>query len=164
MKRHFTLLFISILMSGLFFYIFNLSTPPPGSVSGNGNPMLLFIPILVILFVGFIFSMIKVIEHFRVSIRAVTITMMALLLHWLVGLTYQRTAFDNYREVLAEVYQKEWGYVDWYYIEQITSSLLSVHTNKLYFNLNTYIMFLTLSLFLSLAYILVKRYAIMKHK
>ncbi|WP_216831410.1 hypothetical protein [Alkalihalobacterium elongatum] len=157
MKKEYTLVIIISIVSGLLFYIFNLLTPSPRTVSGNGNPALLLMPILLPLFVYLVFLWIKVLKNFRINSRIALIAIIGIVFHWFFGLYYQQFLFNNHRNVLADVYQKEFGYVDRVYIEQITSSLLSIHTNKLYFNLNTYLMFLTLSIFLSLSIVLIKK-------
>ncbi len=157
LKKEYTLVIIISIVSGLLFYIFNLLTPSPRTVSGNGNPALLLMPILLPLFVYLVFLWIKVLKNFRINSRIALIAIIGIVFHWFFGLYYQQFLFNNHRNVLADVYQKEFGYVDRVYIEQITSSLLSIHTNKLYFNLNTYLMFLTLSIFLSLSIVLIKK-------
>jgi hypothetical protein len=157
LKKEYILISIISIISGLVFYIFYLFTPSPGRVSGNGNPSLILMPILLPLFVYLVFLWIKVMKNFRINFRVTVITIIVIAFHWFLGLYYQRFLFDSHRNVLADAYQNKFGYVDWVYIEQITSSLLSIHTNKLYFNLNTFFMFLTLSIFISLSIILIKK-------
>lgn len=72
-----------------------------------------------------------------------------LLIHLILSYFYQRSAFLKYREILAEVYQANFGFVDWEYIDQITT-FSSIHVNSQYFNLNTYLMFLTASVLIAL--------------
>ncbi|MBU9711723.1 hypothetical protein [Evansella tamaricis] len=158
MKKAWISITIATVISGLLFYVMNLMTPSAGIDSGNGNPAIVLIPILFPLFVYLVYSWIKVLKFFHMTLRVGISTLLLITFHWVIGLYIHRVMFDRHRETLADAYEQLFGYVDWEYIDHITSSLLSIHTNKLYFNLNTFFMYLTLSILLSVDFVLVKKH------
>ena len=91
----------------------------------------------------------RILNDYPIKPLVLSIGVSITLIHIVISILYQRNAFLEYREVLAETYKKDFGFVDWQYIESITS-FLSIHVNKQYFNLNTYFMFLSASILLSL--------------
>ncbi|WP_421385310.1 hypothetical protein ACOJQI_11260 [Bacillus salacetis] len=123
--------------------------PEPGQTSGNGNPAILFLFILVIMFFSFVYLLTKVLFALNVKLLVLRVGMALALLHLVISFLYQRSAFAKYKKTLAERYKEDFGFVDWQYIDSITS-FMSIHVNKQFFNVNTYMMFLTASLFFSL--------------
>ncbi|MDZ5474001.1 hypothetical protein SM124_19965 [Bacillus sp. 31A1R] len=81
--------------------------------------------------------------------------LLVILLHIIGGTLYQTISFRNYRDFLAEVYKQNFGFTDWEYINQITS-FMSIHVNNQYFNINTFLMFTTLSIFIAIVIHLLK--------
>lgn len=69
--------------------------------------------------------------------------------YFVIGFGIQRIGQSRYRDVIYETILKEDGQVDWYYIESITS-FLSIHVNNQYFNVNTFLMLMSLSLLIAL--------------
>jgi hypothetical protein len=123
--------------------------PNPGQSSGNGNPAILVMAILLPLFCYMVFLWFRIIYSRSIRPAFFLVTMMLIIFHWIIAFFYQRKAFYEYREVLADAYKQRFGFVEWEYIDQI-SSLLSIHVNNQYFNINTYFMFLSLSVFIVL--------------
>ncbi|PAD74703.1 hypothetical protein [Paenibacillus campinasensis] len=142
-----TIIYLLITLSIVFLiFIFgNSMTTRPGTTSGNGNPaILLFVP-LVILFIVLISQWFKVFRHTHVKLKNLIIMTVLLVGHQVIGVYVQIISFRNYRDFLAEIYAQQYGTVDWEYIHSITSGL-SIHINNQYFNVNTYFLFIGLSL------------------
>ncbi|MEC5424788.1 hypothetical protein QGM71_14980 [Virgibacillus sp. C22-A2] len=123
--------------------------PAPGQTSGNGNPAILLLGVILIMFCCLVYLWNKILNDYTIKPLVLSIGVSITLIHIVISILYQRNAFLNYRDVLTETYKKDFGFVDWQYIESITS-FLSIHVNKQYFNLNTYFMFLSASILLSL--------------
>jgi len=139
-------LLVTLIITLLIFWFGNAMTTTPGRSSGNGNPaIILFIP-LFILFIVLVFQWFKVFRHKRISIKTILILSLLAICHQVIGIYYQMISFRNYRDFLAEVYEGQFGEVDWQYIHSITSGL-SIHINNQFFNLNTYLLFVNFSLF-----------------
>jgi len=123
--------------------------PEPGKISGNGNPAILFLGIIVIMFCCLIYLWTKIFNYYTIKPVVFLIGILVTFIHLVISILYQRSAFLRYKNVLAETYKKDFGFIDWQYIDSIVS-FMSIHVNKQYFNANTYCMFLTSSVFLSL--------------
>ena len=145
-KEHITLIAISILAIPLF-WISNVMTPNPGQSSGNGNPAILFMGIICILFCSLVYLWVRTFNNYRHRLNSVTgiICIFLLTFHLFISSLYQRHSFIHYKNVLADAYKERFGTVDWVYIDQITS-FMSIHVNNQYFNVNTYFMFLAFSI------------------
>lgn len=123
--------------------------PAPGQTSGNGNPAIVLLGVILIMFCCLVYLWNRILNDYPIKPLVLSIGVSITLIHIVISILYQRNAFLEYREVLAETYKKDFGFVDWQYIESITS-FLSIHVNRQYFNLNTYFMFLSASILLSL--------------
>jgi hypothetical protein len=125
--------------------------PEPGQTSGNGNPAILLLFIIVILFFCLLYLWTKIFSGLTIKpvilITGITLTF----IHLVIAFLYQRNVFFKYKKLLAETHKENFGSIDWEYIDSITS-FLSIHVNKQLFNLNTYSMFLSASIFLSLLF------------
>jgi hypothetical protein len=147
-RRIISITVVSLLAIPLF-WVCNLMNPEPGQTSGNGNPAILLLFIIVILFFCLLYLWTKIFNELTIKpvilITGITLTF----IHLVVSFLYQRNAFLKYKKVLAETHKENFGSIDWQYIESITS-FMSIHVNKQLFNLNTYFMFLSASIFLSL--------------
>ncbi|AJS61494.1 hypothetical protein UB51_11285 [Paenibacillus sp. IHBB 10380] len=140
----------------LLFTFGNSMTTTPGSSSGNGNPaILLFVP-LIILFVILVFQWVYMFKDKKILFKTIVIIFLVIVSHYIVGVYYQLTSYQKYRIFLAQVYEEKFGYIDWQYINSITTGL-SIHINNQYFNFNTYLLIVSLSLFIWLLYQVVKQ-------
>lgn len=134
------------------FYLGNLGTPSPGSTSGNGNPAILFMGLLLVLFFILVYLWKRIIDALQITRTTKLIVIAANIAHFILGIMYQRSSFLAYRQVIADANEKEYGYVDWVYIDQITSFWsLSIHLNNQYFNVNTFLLFCSLSILFALS-------------
>ncbi|MCZ8538313.1 hypothetical protein M9R32_14040 [Paenisporosarcina quisquiliarum] len=98
----------------------------------------------------------RIIDALRLTRTTKLIVIAANIAHFILGILYQRSAFLAYRQVIANANEKEYGYVDWVYIDQITSfQSLSIHLNNQYFNVNTFLLFCSLSILLALSWNLI---------
>jgi len=151
MKKNIIMILSVLVVTTALFWLGNLGTPSPGSISGNGNPAILFMGILLVLFFFLVYMWKRIIDALQLTRTTKLIVIAANIAHFMLGIMYQRSAFLAYRQVIANAYEKEFGFVDWVYIDQITSFWsLSIHLNNQYFNLNTFLMFCSLSILLAL--------------
>ncbi|MGE6486891.1 hypothetical protein ACQKE5_01220 [Paenisporosarcina sp. NPDC076898] len=99
----------------------------------------------------------RIIDALRITRTTILLVIAGTIAHFVLGILYQRSAYLAYRQVIANAYEKEFGYVDSVYINQITSfQSLSIHLNNQYFNVNTFLMFCSLSILLALFWNLIK--------
>ncbi|WP_160036928.1 hypothetical protein [Paenibacillus sp. An7] len=138
-------LFATLIIVFLLFMFGNSMTTIPGQSSGNGNPAILLLLPLSIFFIVLTFQWFKFFKDKMMSNKTVIILSLLIICHHAIGLYYQIMSFQSYRILLAEVYERQFGTIDWDYINSITSGL-SIHINNQYFNINTYFLFLSLSL------------------
>lgn len=142
-------LIIAIFMFG------NLMTTTPGRSSGNGNPTILLVPPLLICFIILVIQWISIFKGKRYNIRTITSIFLFILVHFICGVYYQMLSFSKYRAYLAEVYANQFGNVDWQYINSITTGF-SIHMNNQFFNWNTYLLFVSLSILMWLLSYMIK--------
>jgi len=154
--RRFTGLFVNMLISLALVLFGHAMTPRLGTSSGNGNPaILLFIP-LFILFLLLVYQWIRVFQHTEISLKRLSLFVTALVGYIIAGYVYQLHRLEIYREIQADAFELKNGYIDWHYIESITSGILSIHMNNQFFNWNTYFMMLAFSLLLCFLYRLIQ--------
>jgi len=146
-----TKIFLIIMSSllGLLFYLCYLMTPAPGSISGNGNPAILFVFLMVGLFIFIVVLWLRVLRAHRVNERFVVICATVASVYIIIGFIYQRIALKQYKQVIYESILKADGQVDLHYFESITSGL-SIHINNQNFNGNTFFIVMCLALLLAL--------------
>ncbi|GAB6926206.1 hypothetical protein JCM10914A_01890 [Paenibacillus sp. JCM 10914] len=145
-------LIINAMVIALLVLFGNAMTPEPGQSSGNGNPAILLLIPLCILFVVMVFQWIRIFKAMTLSLKLLPQMVLALAGYIIAGYVYQLHKLDIYREIQAEAIELRWGEVDWHYIESITSGILSIHMNNQFFNLNTYFMMVAFSLLLCFLY------------
>lgn len=149
LKNEKKLAFVTSVIVIPIFWICNLMNPSPGGSSGNGNPAILLLGIIVILFFWLVYLWNKILNDYTIKPLVLSIGITITFIHIVISSLYQKNSFFKYRNLLAETYKKDFGFVDWQYIESITS-FMSIHVNKQYFNGNTYFIFLSASILLSL--------------
>lgn len=147
------LLVVQLIVFVLFMGI-HLMTSKPGSSSGNGNPALLLLMIVVPLFIVMVLLWQRVFRYYKLTKRVVIIGLLFTSLHIIAGILYQRMALANYRGVIEEALIKQYGYADQQYLMDITSGL-TIHVNNQYFNLNTFFMLVSFSIFIALLWLVV---------
>ena len=145
-----TLLVASILTLGVFL-LGKQMTPIPGTTSGNGNPALLLLLILIPLFVLMVILWIRIFNVHLFSNNVLIIGILCIFIHLTVGFLYQRNALIEYRQIIKDALLKKEGVVDAEYLQSITS-VLSIHVNNQYYNLNTFFMFITFSILVAIVY------------
>ncbi|WP_052475193.1 hypothetical protein [Bacillus badius] len=146
------LLVISSLILALFM-LANTMTPSPGTSSGNGNPALFILFILIPLFTIMVALWISLLHTYPFRLPVYLMSMFLIVLHLSIAFVYQKIQLAQYREVIEKALIKRNGFADAAYIEDITAGL-SFHVNNQYFNFNTYLMFLTFSLFSAMLFTL----------
>ncbi len=141
----------------IFMFINQWMTVSPGTSSGNGNPALLFIFLLVPLFIVIVFLWAQLFQAHSVPILYMIIGMFLMIIHLTAGFFYQKQSLDKYRVVLKNAYMERNGMVDAQYIQDITTGI-TIHVNNQYFNVNTFFMFVTSSIFVAALFYLVERF------
>ncbi|KGI84893.1 MULTISPECIES: hypothetical protein [unclassified Exiguobacterium] len=143
-----------ITIASLAFYLGNLSTVDPVQISGNGNPALLFIPILLLLALFIMNDWIKVMKFFNSNSRIL------LPLLFIIGIAlffiYEQQV-DNYHErkeyVQQVVIEREYKITDPLFLERVTGITYTYMSNQL-FNLNTFVIYILLTLAMAIMYVL----------
>ncbi|MFC6039664.1 hypothetical protein ACFPYN_09560 [Paenisporosarcina macmurdoensis] len=146
-----TLFVVSILALGVFLLV-NQMTPNPGTSSGNGNPALLIAWILIPLLIFMVILWVRIFRVHSISTTIFIISIFGILVHLTVAFFYQKNALNEYRQVIQDALIKKYSVADEEYIQRITSGL-SFHVNNQFFNIYTYFMFLTFSIFVAIIYI-----------
>ncbi|PKR76763.1 hypothetical protein CEY16_13160 [Halalkalibacillus sediminis] len=158
MKKRYIFLTLTCLLTGGLFYLIHQAAPSPEMYSSNGNPVLLLIPLIFILFCILVALWSKVLAQSNLKISWLVIGMVVIIIHWSLGLVYQQVLFQNYRKILVDAHKEHYEVIDWAYINQATDTWVSTHVNGLLYNINTFFMFLTLSIFVSLIILLFNKY------
>ncbi|MFF2797052.1 hypothetical protein [Lysinibacillus xylanilyticus] len=146
------LFIVHILVLGTFLIV-NQVTPSPGDTSGNGNPALLIIWILIPLLIFIVILWVHIFRMSSISTTFFIISIFGILVHLTVSIFYQKKELNEYREVIKIALIKREGVADAQYIQSITSGL-DIHMNNQNFNINTYFMFVTFSILLAIIYTL----------
>lgn len=150
------LLILMNICSGLLFFFINQMTPHPSQTSGNGNPAIPLIILLFFLFCYLAFLWLKTFNNIIIKRLHLILVMLIITIFWIIGVLYQKAAFIVRRDVLAEAYKVKHGSTDWEYINQITSSILSIHVNNHYFNVVTYFIFISAPLLIAIIFKFIK--------
>lgn len=143
---------VHILALGIFLIV-NQVTPTPGDTSGNGNPALLIIWILIPLLIFMVILWVHIFRMSSISTTFFIISIFGILIHLTVAIFYQKNELNKYREVIKIALINREGVADAQYIQSITSGL-DIHVNNQNFNINTYFMFVTFSILLAIVYTL----------
>ncbi|MGE7624602.1 hypothetical protein ACQKMD_16555 [Viridibacillus sp. NPDC096237] len=138
-----------ILLAIPLFWINYLMTPNPGSPSGNGNPAIIVVVILLIFLFCLIYLWLRLFNQYRLKLKVLVVSIFITITHLVIAYLYQKRSFIKYRKFLADVYEKKFKFVDWEYIDHITS-FMSIHVNNQFFNANTYFMYISISLLAAL--------------
>lgn len=151
------LISLLIFVFSIFMFIKQMMTVSPGTSSGNGNPALLFMILLVPLFFVIVMMWVQIFQVHSVPIRYMFISMFFMIIHLTAGFFYQKQSLEKYRDVLKNAYFERDGMVDMQYIQDITTGM-TIHVNNQYFNLNTFFMFVTTSVFIAALFYLLQRF------
>ncbi|MED3574918.1 hypothetical protein [Cytobacillus praedii] len=146
------LLIIYLLVLGVFLVI-NQMTPIPGASSGNGNPALLLAWVLLPLLYFLVLLWIRILRMYSINTFFSLGGLLVIMIHQITAFSYQKREINEYRQVIKNALFKRYGIVDEEYVRTITKGM-SIHVNNQYFNLNTYFMFVTFSIFVAMVCIL----------
>jgi len=146
------LFIVHILALGIFLIV-NQVTPNPGDMSGNGNPALLIIWILIPLLIYMMILWVHIFRMSSISTTVFIISIFGILVHLTVSIFYQKNELNEYREVIKIALINREGVANAQDIQSITSGL-DIHMNNQNFNINTYFMFVTFSILLAIVYTL----------
>ncbi|MGE7909485.1 hypothetical protein [Lysinibacillus xylanilyticus] len=128
-------------------------TARPGTTSGNGNPVLIVVALLFPLFIFIVILWRRIFGVHSISQSFSIVGIILTFVHLMIAFIYQRISLANYREIIKDAYLEKYGEVDSQYIQDITTGI-TIHVNNLYFNVNTFFMFISFSIFIALAFYL----------
>lgn len=145
------------------FYLGNLITVNPLQISGNGNPALLALPILLFLMLFIVAGWMGLIMNWSTRILLAGVTIIPAFLY--VAYRYQANEFDTYRTYVKHVVMNQEGRgADWNYVDSITSNVFSIYMNNQLFNVNTFFMYIGLTLWIGIVLILLQRSNVIQPK
>ena len=150
-NKKITLCIICLLVLGVFLII-NQMTPNPGTSSGNGNPALLIAWVLLPFFFVMFFLWVQIFRKHTISTSFQIISISGITIHLIVAFLYQRYELNKYKQVIKDALIKRDGGVDAEYFNAITKGM-SIHINNQNFNFNTYFMFISFSILVSIVYL-----------
>lgn len=137
---------ILLFLVATFFFLINLMTIRPGVISGNGNIAILFMMPLPIFFIALIVLWSGLLKRMKFRRRILGGCISLILFVVTVAILFQYKSFKAYKHYLYQVNKDLPGVNgDWAYINSITSGL-SAHVNDQYFNVNTFFIFIMLTL------------------
>ncbi|MBG9453794.1 hypothetical protein ABE61_06790 [Lysinibacillus sphaericus] len=142
-------LLITSLVVLLLFYLSNRMTVSPVTISGNGNPALIVVAILLPMFFLMVILWVRILKVHSISKRFYIVGIILTFVHLILAFIYQRISLTNYRDVIKDALIEKNGEVDDQYVQSITT-VLDIHVNNQYFNINTFFMFISLSIFIAL--------------
>lgn len=124
------------------------SSKPPFS-AGNGNVAIVFVFILIPITVSIVWILSMLLRHVEIKKTQMNVFVLFLILHICLGIMYQFSKLDDYREMLANEYFDFMGFHDMEYIHMITVGF-SMQLNNQYFNINTWFVFLSFTILSSM--------------
>lgn len=155
MMKSLFLLFLNLLVMLALFLLGESMTTTPERSSGNGNPAILLLIPIIILFCILVFQWIKFFKEKKLTIRFYSISFVFILTYLITAINLQAGRFKRYKNHLAEVNGKQNGNIDWEYINSITDGI-TMHVNNQYFNLNTYLMTVSISYLIFIIFLFLK--------
>lgn len=99
MKKEIIFLFSICLLAIPLFWFGYLMNPNPGSSSGNGDPAIIIMCILLILFITMVYNWIKIINKYSIKSSIYILGILIISVHLIVSFLSQRNSFLNYKEV-----------------------------------------------------------------
>lgn len=143
-----------IIIASFSFFLGNLSTVDPVQISGNGNPALLFIPILLILALFIVNDWIKVIKFSNFNYRTLFVFLFTIGIALFFRYEHQVDEFHERKDYVQQVViEREYKISDPLYLEQVTGIKYTYMSNQL-FNFNTFFMYILLTLAIAIIYVL----------
>lgn len=145
-----TLIILSLLTLVIFLMI-NQSTVEPGSSSGNGNPLLLMTFVLVPILILMVICWVIIMRVHNLNRKNSIVILSISFIHIIGAFVYHRYSLNNYIEVIRNAIIERNGSVNSDYLNDITS-IFSIHVNNQYFNVNTFLVFISISILIALIY------------
>ncbi|WP_214746886.1 hypothetical protein [Exiguobacterium sp. s189] len=156
MNRKRVYLLLALLFTcGVAVYFGSLMTTHPKQISGNGNLGLIFLPVLLLFFLPIVSGWTNLIE--AVDQRWLAIGVIALPVLLTSGYRNQQIEFEKYRTYVIDVVMNQEGRGDLAYAKSITSDVFSTYMNNQLFNLNTFLMYIGLSIWVSILIVLFQK-------
>ncbi|MCC5892798.1 hypothetical protein [Exiguobacterium sp.] len=144
------------------FYLGNLLTVDPADISGNGNPAFLGLFFLFFFILFFMLGWMELMANVRT--RLLWSGFLVLPLIFVAAYRYQMNEFDRYRTYVKDIVMNQVGRGDLDYANSITSDVFSIYMNNQLFNVNTFFMYVGLTLWIGIALMLWHRSPFMQPK
>lgn len=147
---------ILTVLCSFFFYIGNLLTISPTYISGNGNLSLLAIPAVLLCLIFLVIQWTKLVQYFNIRTSALIAGFIGLVLVLLWRVNYQIDSYRDYQSFVRDLAlqrEVEGGAsleASLQYVNQIADWDSPYMSNQI-FNLNTFIMYLCLTLLFGMA-------------
>lgn len=126
------------------FYLGNLMTVQPEYISGNGNPALIGLFLFFFFMLLFMLGWMELMANVHPRLLWSGFLFIPVLL--VSAYRYQMNAFDRYRVYVTEIVLNQPGRGDLDYANSITSDVFSIYMNNQLFNVNTFFMYVGLTL------------------
>ncbi|GAF11425.1 hypothetical protein JCM19046_2951 [Bacillus sp. JCM 19046] len=151
MIKGIVLLSCYVLTAGLFCFSHQLAndTPPYSSM---GNLALIALPFLAILTLTIVLFLSAILREKQIRPLPAILVMLVFGVHVTIGVYWQVQSLEGYRDTLLERYNDYGGFAEsnHAYIEAITSGFEN-QMNSQYFNVNTWLVYVSFTILLSLA-------------
>ncbi|KDN59059.1 MAG: hypothetical protein LPJ96_07565 [Exiguobacterium sp.] len=134
------------------FYLGNVMTVQPEKISGNGNPALIGLFLLFFFILFFMLGWMELMANVRPRLLWYGFVFIPMLL--VAGYRYQMNAFDRYRTYVTDIVLNQEGRGGLDYANSITSDVFSIYMNNQLFNVNTFFMYVGLTLWIGIALML----------
>lgn len=155
-------LVLALLICVGIFYLGNSMTVNPEQTSGNGNPMLLALPILLLIGGIIVRGWMAMIMNWNSRLLWGGFVVILVLLY--TAYRYQANEFDRYRTYVKDIVMNDRWRADLDYANSITSDVFSIYMNNQLYNMNTFFMYVGLTLWIGIVLILLKRSTFMQPK
>lgn len=154
-RKRIYLLLALFFTCGVAVYFGSLMTTHPKQISGNGNLGLIFLPVLLLFFLPIVSGWTNLI--LAIDQRWLTIGAVVLPILLIRGYRDQQVEFEKYRTYVIDVVMNQEGRGDLAYAKAITSDVFSTYMNNQLFNLTTFLMYIGLSIWVSILILLFQK-------
>ncbi|GAA0451565.1 hypothetical protein [Alkalibacillus silvisoli] len=148
LRNTYTLLIMTAVLAFVLFLQVGAMSTLPGQSIDSVNRALPIIVLLIGLFFYLVYLWYELIRPYVVR-KWIAISAVFVSIHWGVAISDQYKSINQYREQLAEHFENQFGYVDWDYIDSISTVFVSSHMNHQLYNVNTFLMYMSLSFFVA---------------
>ncbi|WP_017184830.1 hypothetical protein [Alkalibacillus haloalkaliphilus] len=139
------LIIITVLVFAMFLQVGSMSTLP-GQQVDSVNRALPFMVLLIGLFFYLVYLWYEFLRPYVLG-HWLIISAIFVSVHWGIAISYQQKSIEKYRQQIIDLFESQFGYIDWDYIDSVSTLFLSSHMNHQLYNVNTFLMYMSLSFF-----------------